>query len=366
MRIFMKKIILLFLFFTFLKVLYSQSTKDSLHHIVPVQQDSLNKTITIIGTGDIMLGTNFPSVAYLPPADNCQKLLERVKDSLLDADLTFGNLEGAFSDSLPVTKRCNDPSLCYAFRTPDKYFQCIVDAGYDLLSLANNHSGDLGVKGRQNTIRLIESAGLYHAGLLSHPYAILERDSLIFGFCAFSPNNGTCRINNIPEAQKIVSSLNDSCDIVIVSFHGGAEGRKHQHVTRDTEMYYGEDRGNVYDFAHKVIDAGADIVFGHGPHVVRAVEVYKDRFIAYSLGNFCTYSRMNLSGPNGIAPIIKVYADRKGEFQKAKIIPAIQIEGRGTFPDTSFRAITKIRELTKTDFPDVKIEISKEGWITKK
>jgi poly-gamma-glutamate capsule biosynthesis protein CapA/YwtB (metallophosphatase superfamily) len=361
----MRKIILLFLFFTLIKVLYSQSTKDSLLHKGPVQQESDEKPVTIIGTGDIMLGTNFPSEAYLPPGNNCQKLLEQVKDSILDADLTFGNLEGAFSDNLQVTKRCNDPSLCYAFRSPDKYFQCIVDAGYDLLSLANNHSGDLGAKGRENTIRLIESAGLFHAGLLSHQYTIFERDSLNFGFCAFSPNNGTCRINNIPEAQKIVRSLEDSCDIVIVSFHGGAEGRKHQHVTRQTEMYYGEDRGNVYDFAHKVIDAGADIVFGHGPHVVRAVEVYKERFIAYSLGNFCTYSRMNLSGPNGIAPVIKVYADRKGEFQKAKIIPAIQVEGKGTFLDPSSRAIAKIRELTKADFPEANIEISNEGWITK-
>ncbi|KKK93514.1 hypothetical protein LCGC14_2692140, partial [marine sediment metagenome] len=65
-------------------------------------------------------------------------------------------------------------------------------------------------------------------------------------------------------------------------------------MTRESEIYLGYDRGNIYEFAHMVVDAGADVVFGHGPHVTRAAEIYKDRFIIYSLGNFCTYRRFNL------------------------------------------------------------------------
>ena len=118
--------------------------------------------------------------------------------------------------------------------------------------------------------------------------------------------------------------LDDSCDIVIVSFHGGAEGADYQNVTRETETFYGENRGNVYEFSHRMIDAGADIVFGHGPHVTRAIEVYKDRFIAYSLGNFCTYRRFNLTGPNGFAPLLRVKTDTFGKFVEADIIPVYQ------------------------------------------
>jgi hypothetical protein len=89
---------------------------------------------------------------------------------------------------------------------------------------------------------------------------------------------------------------------------------------RNTSMYrasmkcfYGEDRGDVYEFAHSLIDAGADIIFGHGPHVTRAVEVYK-KFIAYSLGNFCTYGGINVSGINGWSPILKSIHKQSGNF----------------------------------------------------
>lgn len=327
---------------------------------------STKDTFTVIGVGDIMLGTNFPSKDYLPSNNDCTPLMQDVLPILQSADVTFGNLEGAFSDDAPVTKRCQDPTKCYAFRTPEKYFNCIVEAGFDLLSLANNHVGDLGEKGRKNTVRLIEEAKLEHAGLLTHPTAIFENEGLKFGFCAFSPNNGTCRINDLDKAKKIVSRLQDSCDLVIVSFHGGAEGRKHQHVPRKTEMFYGENRGNVYKFAHELIDVGADIVFGHGPHVTRAIEVYKKRFIIYSLGNFCTYSRMNLQGVNAIAPIMKVSVSRNGEFLEGEIIPVRQIKGVGTKIDPEKTVIHKLIELTKTDFPEVGLLITEEGKVYSK
>ena len=60
--------------------------------------------------------------------------------------------------------------------------------------------------------------------------------------------------------------------------------KKYQHVTREREYFYGENRGNVYEFSHAMIDAGADMIFGHGPHVARAIEVYKNRFYCLQLG----------------------------------------------------------------------------------
>ena len=153
---------------------------------------------------------------------------------------------------------------------------------------------------------------------------------------------------------------------MIVSFHGGAEGTAHQRVPKKTEYYYGENRGNVHQFAHTVIDAGADIVFGHGPHVTRSVEVYKDRFIAYSLGNFCTYGRFSLRGATKIAPIIKVNVDREGNFMNAKITPIVQIKNDRVKIDSAKRAISTLQKLTKNDGFLHNIQIDNNGLISKK
>jgi poly-gamma-glutamate capsule biosynthesis protein CapA/YwtB (metallophosphatase superfamily) len=153
-------------------------------------------------------------------------------------------------------------------------------------------------------------------------------------------------------------------DIIIVSFHGGAEGVPYQHVPRAHELFHGEDRGDVYNFAHVLIDAGADIIFGHGPHVTRGVEVYKDRFITYSMGNFCTYRGINVSGINGLAPIIKVFTDSTGKFYRANITPTYQTYGTGIKIDNEKKVIKIIQELSKKDFPESKIQIDDNGLIT--
>ena len=152
--------------------------------------------------------------------------------------------------------------------------------------------------------------------------------------------------------------------MVIVSFHSGAEGADHQHVTKQDEMFMGYNRGNVYKFAHLMIDAGADIIFGHGPHVTRGVEVYKHRFVAYSMGNFCTYSRISIAGVCGLAPIMEVKTDRKGTFLKAQIYSTYQLKYQPPFLDTDKRVLKVIQNLTATDFPEAKIHISDEGVVT--
>jgi poly-gamma-glutamate capsule biosynthesis protein CapA/YwtB (metallophosphatase superfamily) len=322
-----------------------------------------NDTLTIIGVGDMMLGTNFPSSIYLPPNNDCSALLEDVKDVLLKADITFGNLEGCISDSAPLTKRCKDTTKCYAFRMPEKYADCFANAGFDMVSLANNHSGDFGDKGRNSTMHLLDSLDIKYAGLVGNEICFVEKDSIVYGLAAFSPNKGTILIHNYDYATKLVKKLQDSADVVIVSFHGGAEGAKYEKVTRQNEEFYGENRGNVYEFAHTMIDAGADIVFGHGPHVTRAIEVYNDKFISYSLGNFCTWGRFNLRGPNGIAPIIKLYVDKNGNFLKGKIIPTYQDGKNGTKIDEQKRIIHKLQLLTTQDFPETPIKILDDGEI---
>lgn len=323
------------------------------------------QTYKIIGVGDMMLGTNYPSASYLP-ANGGKDLLTDVAPILQAADLTFGNLEGTILDEGGTVKRCKDPSLCYAFRSPESYVNHFVKAGFDVVSLANNHSGDFGPAGRTRTKEVLDEVGIAYAGLAgTDETAIFEKNGLTYGFCAFAPNRGTCDIRNIARAKEIVASLEQKADIVIVSFHGGAEGAKHRHVPKRTETYYGENRGNVHAFAHAVIDAGADIVFGHGPHVTRGVELYKDRFITYSLGNFCTYGRFNLRGSAGVAPIVELEVDNTGSFVSGKLIPIYQMKTHGPKIDQQNRAINEVIELSKADFPESPLLIGKDGKMTK-
>ena len=153
-----------------------------------------------------------------------------------------------------------------------------------------------------------------------------------------------------------MAELKKQADIIIVSFHGGGEGAEFEHVTRKTEMFYTENRGNVYAFAHGVIDAGADVVLGHGPHVTRAVEVYKNKFIAYSLGNFCTYGMFNLKGSNGYAPLLQIKLNAKGDFLYADVISIKQDKINRLTLDKNQTAFNKIQSLTSIDFPENKLK----------
>ncbi len=316
-------------------------------------EPSAPRGLSFIGVGDMMLGTHFPSPSYLPPNDDPWPLMKEVQPVFATADVVFGNLEGAFLDEGPVFKSCRDTTKCYAFKTPTRYAPVLKKAGFNLINLANNHIRDFGPPGMKMTRYLLDSMEIPYAGLLDKPIDMLEIEGMKVGLCGFSPNTGTIKINDLENATQLVKALKRKCDFVVVSFHGGAEGRDHQHVTRGEELFYGENRGNVHAFSHAVIDAGADVVFGHGPHVTRAIEIYKGRFIAYSLGNFCTYSRFNLSGPNALTPVIQIWTDATGRFEKGQIHAFRQIKGVGTFPDPSGSVIHKIKDLTRVDFPEL-------------
>lgn len=326
-------------------------------------EHSLSKdTVTIVGVGDIMMGTNYPE-NKLPP-ENGAFLMKEVEPFLQDADVTFGNLEGTLLDSGGTPKTCRDPKVCYVFRTPVSYVENLTRAGFDLMSLANNHAGDFGETGRSSTMKTLDNAGILHAGQLAQKFVVLEKDSIKYGLVAFAPNSGCVSLNDLPGARQLVQHLDSICDIVIVSFHGGAEGAQYQNVPRKTELFHGENRGDVYQFSHELIDVGADVIFGHGPHVTRAVEVYKERFIAYSMGNFCTYRGISVSGVNGLAPIIKLFTDEKGKFLKGRIIPTYQSYATGVRVDPQNQVIKKMQELTKKDFPESLIQIAENGLIT--
>ena len=334
--------------------------KDSGSDNTKISLKDSPQTVVLMGVGDLMLGSNYPSTHLLPP-NGGKDILEEVAPVLKKADITFGNLEGVIMTDKGTPKQCKNPAYCYVFKSPDSYIQNFVDAGFDLVSVANNHTGDFGEKGREHTARVLQQAGMRFAGHQTYPYTIFDRNGIRYGFCAFAPNMGTVSLLKIEEAVLLIKMLNDSCDIVIVSMHAGAEGSKYNHITRKDEIFVGENRGNPYSFAHRAIDAGADIVWGHGPHVVRAVDLYKERFIAYSLGNFATYGTINVNGISGYAPIIEVETDRSGKFIRGKIHSAIQHKGEGPRWDSSYRVAKEIRYLTLQDFPESSLSISESG-----
>ncbi|RVU01707.1 CapA family protein [Mucilaginibacter limnophilus] len=341
---------------------------------VSVSQDTLKPasvtsatntdTITIAAVGDIMLGTSYPNNGTLPP-DGAKHSFDEVKDELRNADITFGNLEGVLLDSgAAAPYKLKLRSKPYLFRMPEKYAEVLKDAGFDILSVANNHVSDFGVAGRKSTMQVLDSTGIKYAGLLKAPTSVFTVNGVKYGFCAFSPNSNVVPLLDLKNAAAIIKDLKTQADVVIVSFHGGSEGTQHEHVPFAKESFFTENRGDVHAFAHNAIDAGADLVLGHGPHVTRAIERYNNRFIAYSMGNFCTYRGVSVSGVCGIAPLLKIYINKKGEFLGGKIIPTKQTHHRGLERDTMNKVIKRIKFLTQTDFPRPGLNIADNGDIS--
>ena len=308
-------------------------------------------TIKIAAVGDIMLGTDYPD-DRLPENDGAD-FLGVVGPILRAADITLGNLEGVIMVGGTPGKTCSSPQTCFLFRSPPHYAGYLREAGFDAMSLANNHARDFGEHGRSATMLTLDTYQIHHSGRRGD-IATWQHGELAVAFIAFSPTRVSYLLNDIPVAEQQVAQLASVHDLVIVSFHGGAEGPAATRVPFEEEFYLGETRGEVVRFAHRVIDAGADLVFGHGPHVSRAMELYRDRLIAYSLGNFATHFGVSVEGMAGWAPILLAEIDENGVFVGGRIYSALQERPEGPRWDPQNRAYTLIRMLTEETFgPDM-------------
>jgi len=309
--------------------------------------------------GDVMLGTDFPK-GYLPPKKGSEMLVG-VLDWLQDADLTFANLEGPLCDRGHSSKCAPDSTNCYAFRTPTSYGDYLVEAGIDLASTANNHASDFGAVCRQDTHDLLDGFGIAWSGPPG-TIASTKANGLTVGMVAFHTSPSSNHLNNPDTAKLLIENAALQHDLVIVSFHGGAEGNKALHVPNEREFFFGEDRGHLRSFARLAIDSGADIVLGHGPHVPRGMEIYKERLIAYSLGNFATYGRFGLTRNLAVGLVLETELDNEGRLVRGQILPTRQI-GRGIpQKDTEERlAIDLIRSLSQEDFGDNAPIIAQDG-----
>ncbi len=325
-----------------------------------------NEPIKIAAGGDIMMGSPYPNASRMPPNDG-KDLLKVVTPIFEKADIAFANLEGPLFDS-GNSGKCGASAgiTCFAFRMPTRYAAYLKDAGFDVLSLANNHAGDFGDLGRETTRKTLDSVGIKHAGSDRNEYAMtfLEVKGKKVAVVAFAHNSIVPNVNELENAKALVEKAASQADIVMVSFHGGAEGAVNAHVPQRTEIFLGEARGNLPAFARTVIDAGADIVIGHGPHVLRGMEIYKDRLIAYSLGNFETYGWFPLVGATAETLVLEVNLAADGKLIDAKINPFVQ-RGRGDLtPDPNKSSIRTIKSLSQADFPNSMPKISDDGIIT--
>ena len=322
------------------------------------QHDTL---YTIAMVGDMMLGTLYPTVQL--PHNNGRKLFDDTKDILRQATIAMGNCEGAFfSDTTKSTKK--DCALCYSFRMPPSFAALFSDAGFDFLSLGNNHSYDFGRAGAIETMCLLDSLGIAYAGINDLcRTALVQRDSIVFGFCAFGTNSHNYSLMDSTLVRSILRSLRDSCDLLIVSFHGGAEGKDYAHLPESMEVFLNEKRGDLRWFAHFCIDEGADLVVGHGPHVCRAMELYRGHLIAYSLGNFCTPTGISVKGVLGLAPLVTARLNRDGILVDGQIHSFLQPYRMGPRRDPSCQAASFIRMLTEADFDDAGLTINNDGFF---
>ena len=320
--------------------------------------------LTLALCGDIMMGTTYPTVRL--PENEGRDIFSDVKQLFLDADFAAGNLEGVICEGGVCTKNTANANN-YAFRMPERYAHLLTDAGFDYLNLANNHTNDFGSFGLDRTRELLEKEGISYSGLPDCESTVVERGGVRYGICSFGHNSYTLKHTDTAAVTRIVTALRPQCDILVVTFHGGAEGSKYSHLPDGPETYLGENRGNLRAFAHHCIDLGADVVFGHGPHVTRAVECYKDRIVAYSLGNFCTTFGVNLSGVNGYAPVLVVRIDRTGRFVEGCIHSFIQTQGTGPRLDPTDKVAQHMRSLSETDFRgQCGLDISDNGTLTRK
>lgn len=236
---------------------------------------------TLVAVGDIMLsrtvGKRMRQYGIDYPFASTTSLIA-------DADIAFGNLE------TPIILGPEVQPFEMVFRADPEAARALKDTGFDILSLANNHTPNLGPEGILETLRYLDTEGIMHVGAgkddieAGQPMFIIA-NGIVFAFLAYndsdvvpalweaaSGNPGTA-LMRVENMIKAVKGANNFADIVIVSMHSGTE---YEPLPNERQIR----------FAHAAIDAGAEMVVGHHPHVVQSIEIYKGKYIFYSLGNF--------------------------------------------------------------------------------
>lgn len=310
--------------------------------------------ITIAAVGDMILG----STPELP--DHPERYLNAVRAEL-DADITFGNLEGTLTDG--TDSKCSPGEFaCFAFRNPPGYGRHYRDAGFDVLNTANNHGHDFGAEGAADTREALRRFGIVHAGLPNRT-AFFVANGLRVAFLGYAPYPRGPNLLDLEAAAADIREASDEADLVVVYMHAGAEGSDKQHVTGEEEYFLGEDRGNPQRFARMAVRNGADLVLGSGPHVLRGMEVYRHRLIAYSLANFASYWNFKIEGVTSRSAILHATIGPGGWFRRGRIVPVRLSKAGHATVDPTFASVRMIRRLSVEDFGERAVLVLDRGVL---
>lgn len=313
--------------------------------------------------GDVMLGSNLDtawarsaqaftrSPTLLPDPD---ALLQPLAQLLGDADVVLFNVEGAIGTGRAPAKCRPGSTTCYAFRQDPEVAAALRRSALHAQvagNVANNHAMDAGAAGFAAMVHHLLQAGVHVVGADTQP-AVLplpDGDSVaVLGFSAFSAGPDARDLDTV---RRLVARARARVRRVVVSLHIGAEGFEAQRTPDTIEVFLGEDRGNPVAIAHAAVDAGATLVVGHGPHVLRAAEWRGDALIAYSLGNLLTYGPFSRVPPRDRGALLCAALAPEGRVAWAEIRSTRQVRPGLAFPDPEDRASILVDSLGRLDFP---------------
>ena len=315
--------------------------------------------VSVAAVGDVMMGSDFPEKRL--PEDGGTALLVHAAPFFRRCDIAMANLEGPLAlGGTPAKAAVSGRS--YLFRTPPSYATNLKNAGLSLVSLANNHALDFGSRGLRSTKAALVKAGVAFSSKSGEIAEFTVRGVRV-GVIALSFGAPPRSIVYPEQALSEVARAAGRYDILILTVHAGAEGRRALHVVPGMEYFLGERRGDLIRFAHDAIDRGADLVIAQGPHVPRALELYQGRLIAYSLGNFATYGGINVERESGYAPLLTLELADDGAFRSGAVISFLQKPFSGPRPDPAGRALKLMRRLSAADFPDSPLTFAPTGEI---
>jgi poly-gamma-glutamate capsule biosynthesis protein CapA/YwtB (metallophosphatase superfamily) len=312
-------------------------------------------TVTIAAVGDTMLG-NTPT---LPPSPGTY--LSQMR-SALAGDVVFANLEGTLTEATASKCGSAPSSSCFAFHAPPEFARALREAGFTVMSNANNHSFDFGQAGEDQTVRALHRAGIAQTGLPGQ-ITFVRAKGFRIAFLGFAPYPNTASLTDLAAARRLIRRAAARADLVVCAIHAGAEGTSALHLTGGEETYLGEDRGNPQAFAHMAVDAGADLVLGSGPHVLRGMEVYHGRLVAYSLGNFAGYHNFSLDGVLGQSVVLRATLAADGRFRSGRLV-SVRLVGAGQpVPDAGGAGATLVGQLSRADLGRRGIRLGPGGTV---
>lgn len=303
-----------------------------------------SQVVTLKAVGDIVLGSDWPESHYPPGFE--EDIFSQIKKTLGNADVIFGNFEGALTRHDVSNKKNFETGTVFAFRMPPRFAPLLKSAGFDVMHISNNHTFDFGEIGFLDTLKNLSDANILTVGD-KNKIVLQQIKDVTLAWIGFSYSERHNDMRDMELLAELIGKARAQADLVIVSVQAGAEGSEALRVINGEEMFLGEKRGNVFAFGRKAVDLGADLVLGHGPHVLRGMECYQGKLIAYSLGNFIGYGALSKQRAAAISAILEVRLTKDRQTLNYNVIPVKFNDQKIPYPDEDNFARYLINDLSR-------------------